>query len=62
LPLAVIFKVLGAAIFTTMLLVQLAIRHQLQSIEQETIDLPALRTALIGVQPDMDAAWDILYA
>ena len=59
LQLAVLFNVLGAAIFTTMLLVQLAIGHQLQSIDKEAIDLTALRTSLVGVQLGMDVAWDI---
>ena len=59
LQLAVLFNVLGAALFTTMLLVQLAIGHQLQSIDKETINLTSLRTALVGVQLGMDVAWDI---
>jgi hypothetical protein len=59
LQLAVMFNVLGAAIFTTMLLVQLAIGDQLQSIGKETINLTSLRTALVGVQLGMDVVWDI---
>ena len=59
LQLAVLFNVLGAAIFTTMLLVQLAIGYQLQSIGKETINLTSLRTAMVGVQLGMDVAWDI---
>ena len=59
LQLAVLFNGLGAALFTTMLLVQLAIGHQLQSIDKETINLTSLRTALVGVQLGMDVAWDI---
>jgi hypothetical protein len=62
LQLAVMFNVLGAAIFTTMLLVQLAIGHQLQSIDQGAINVTALRTSLIGVQLGMDVAWDIFIA
>jgi hypothetical protein len=59
LQLAVMFNIVGAAIFTTMLLVQLAIGYQLQSIGKEAINLTALRTALIGVQLGMDVAWDV---
>ena len=59
LQLAVLFNGLGAALFTTMLLVQLAIGHQLQSIDKETINLTSLRTALVGVQLGMDVAGDI---
>ena len=59
LQLAVLFNVLGAAIFTTMLLVQLAIGHQIQSIGEDAINLTTLRTSLIGVQLGMDVAWDI---
>jgi hypothetical protein len=59
LQLAVMFNIVGAAIFTTMLLVQLAIGYQLQSIDKEAINLTALRTALIGVQLGMDVAWDV---
>jgi hypothetical protein len=59
LQLAVLFNVLGAAIFTMMLLVQLAIGYQLQSIGKEAIDPTALRTAMIGVQLGLDVAWDI---
>jgi hypothetical protein len=59
LQLAVLFNTLGAAIFTTMLLVQLAIGHQLRSVEQGAMDLASLRTALVGVQLGMDVAWDV---
>lgn len=59
LQLAVLFNVLGAAIFTMMMLVQLAIYHQLQSIAKEPINLTSLRTAIVGVQLGMDVAWDI---
>jgi hypothetical protein len=59
LQLAVLFNVLGAAIFTLMLLVQLAIGHQIQSIGEEVQNLTALRTSLIGVQLGLDVAWDI---
>ena len=59
LQLAILFNVLGAAMFTTMLLVQLAIGHQLQSIDKEAINLTALRTSLVGVQLGMDVAWDV---
>ena len=59
LQLAVLFNVLGAAMFTTMLLVQLAIGHQLQAIDKDAINLTALRISLIGVQLGMDVAWDI---
>jgi hypothetical protein len=59
LQLAVMFNIVGAAIFTTMLLVQLAIGYQLQSTGKEAIDLTALRTALVGVQLGMDVAWDV---
>jgi hypothetical protein len=59
LQLAVLFNVLGAAIFTMMLLVQLAIGHQIQSIGEEVQNLTALRTSLVGVQLGLDVAWDI---
>jgi hypothetical protein len=59
LQLAVLFNVLGAAVFTMMLLVQLAIGHQIQSIGEEVQNLTALRTSLVGVQLGLDVAWDI---
>jgi hypothetical protein len=59
LQLAVLFNVVGAAIFTMMLLVQLSIGHQIQSIGQEAQNLTALRTSLVGVQLGLDVAWDI---
>jgi hypothetical protein len=59
LQLAVLFNILGAAIFTMMLLVQLAIGHQIQSIGEEVQNLTALRTSLVGVQLGLDVAWDI---
>ena len=59
LQLAVSFNVVGAAIFTTMLLVQLAINHQLHSVGNETTNPTSLRTAMVGVQLGMDVAWDI---
>lgn len=59
LQLAVLFNVLGASIFTMMLLVQLAIGYQMQSIGEEAQNLTALRTSLVGVQLGLDVAWDI---
>ena len=59
LQLAVLFNVLGAGIFTMMLLVQLAIGYQIQSLGEESQDLTTLRTSLVGVQLGMDVAWDI---
>ncbi len=59
LQLAVLFNVVGAAIFTMMLLVQLAIGHQIQSLGEEAQNLPALRTSLVGVQLGLDVAWDV---
>jgi len=59
LQLAVLFNVLGAAVFTMMLLVQLAVGHQIQSIGEEVQNLAALRTSLVGVQLGLDVAWDI---
>ena len=59
LQLAALFNILGAAIFTMMLLVQLAIGYQMQSLGEEAQNLATLRTSLIGVQLGMDVAWDI---
>jgi hypothetical protein len=59
LQLAVLFNVVGAAIFTMMLLVQLAVGYQIQSLGKEVQDLAALRTSLVGVQLGLDVAWDI---
>ncbi len=59
LQLAVLFNVLGAAIFTMMLLVQLAIGYQIQSLGEGVQNLTALRTSLVGVQLGLDVAWDI---
>ncbi|HLO16501.1 MAG TPA: hypothetical protein VK206_16835 [Anaerolineales bacterium] len=56
---AVLFNVLGAAIFTMMLLVQLAIGYQIQSLGEEAQNLTALRTSLVGVQLGLDVAWDV---
>ena len=57
--LAVMFNILGAATFTMMILVQLAIRSQIQSLGEETQNVAALRTSLVGVQLGLDVAWDI---
>ena len=59
LQLAALFNILGAVIFTMMLLVQLAIGYQMQSLGKEAQNLTTLRTSLIGVQLGMDVAWDI---
>jgi hypothetical protein len=59
LQLAVLFNGLGAATFTMMILVQLAIGHQIESLGEEAQNLTALRTALVGVQLGMDVAWDV---
>jgi len=59
LQLAALFNVLGAAIFTMMLLVQLAIGYQIQSLGEGVQNLTALRTSLVGVQLGLDVAWDI---
>jgi hypothetical protein len=42
-----------------MILVQLAIGHQIESLGEEAQNLTALRTALVGVQLGMDVAWDV---
>jgi len=42
-----------------MILVQLAIGHQIESLGEEAQNLTVLRTALVGVQLGMDVAWDI---
>jgi hypothetical protein len=57
--LAVLFNVVGAAIFTMMLLVQLTIGYQIQSVGEGVQNLTALRTSLIGVQLGLDVAWDV---
>jgi len=59
LQLAAMFNILGAAIFTMMLLVQLAIGYQIESLGEEAQNLTALRISLVGVQLGMDVAWDI---
>jgi hypothetical protein len=59
LQLAAMFNILGAATFTMMLLVQLAIGYQIQSLGEEAQNLTALRTSLVGVQLGLDVAWDI---
>jgi len=59
LQLAVIFNILGAATFTMMALVQLAVRYQIQSLGEGVENLAALRTSLVGVQLGLDIAWDI---
>jgi hypothetical protein len=59
LQLAVLFNVLGAAIFTMMLLVQLAIGYQIQSLGEEVQNLTTLRTSLVGVQLGLDVTWDV---
>ena len=59
LQLAAMFNIVGAAIFTMMVLVQLAIGYQIQSLGAEAQNLPALRTSLVGVQLGLDVAWDI---
>ena len=59
LQLATMFNILGAAAFTMMALVQLAIQYQLQSLGEGAENLAALRTSLVGVQLGLDVAWDI---
>lgn len=59
LQLAVLFNVLGAATFTMMILVQLAIGHQMESLSEEAQNLTGLRVSLVGVQLGLDVAWDI---
>lgn len=59
LQLAVLFNVLGAATFTMMILVQLAIGHQIESLSEEAQNLTGLRVSLVGVQLGLDVAWDI---
>ena len=59
LQLAAMFNILGAATFTMMLLVQLAIGYQMESIGEETQNLAAVRTSLVGVQLGLDVAWDV---
>jgi hypothetical protein len=59
LPLAVVFNVLGAAIFTIMGLVQLSVHHQVEALSQSH-DIPsALPGAVDAVQLGMDVAWDV---
>lgn len=59
LQLAVLFNVLGAATFTMMILVQLAIGRQMESLSEEAQNLTDLRVSLVGVQLGLDVAWDI---
>jgi hypothetical protein len=59
LQLALLFNVLGAAIFTMMILAQLAIQQQLQSVASAAENLSALRTSLNGVHLGLDVAWDV---
>ena len=59
LQLATMFNILGAAIFTMMVLVQLAIGYQIQSLPEGIENLTSLRTSLVGVQLGLDVAWDI---
>src|SRR5512147_2832617 len=47
LQLAALFNVVGAATFTMMVLVQLAVGYQIQSIGEESINLAALQTSLV---------------
>lgn len=56
---ATMFNILGAATFTMMALVQIAVRFQIQSLGEEAQNLNALRTSLVGVQLGLDVAWDI---
>jgi len=59
LQLAVVFNVLGAAIFTLMGLVQLSIHFQMETLSQSS-DIPAaLPAAMNSVQLGMDVAWDV---
>ena len=59
LQLATMFNILGAAIFTMMGLVQLAIGYQIQSLPEGIRDLTTMRTSLVGVQLGLDVAWDV---
>ena len=59
LQLAVLFNIVGAAIFTMMLLVQLAVGYQIESTGENVQNLVSLRTALVGVQLGLDVAWDV---
>jgi len=57
--LAVIFNVLGAAIFTMMGLVQLSVHYQIDILSQSG-DIPAsLFPAVDAVQLGLDVAWDV---
>jgi hypothetical protein len=56
---AVMFNVLGAAIFTMMGLVQLAVRYQIRTVGENNPIPPALPGAMVGVQLGLDVAWDI---
>ena len=59
LQLATMFNILGAAIFTMMVLVQLAVGYQIQSLGEGFENLTILRTSLVGVQLGLDVAWDV---
>ena len=59
LQLATMFNILGAAIFTMMVLVQLAIGFQIQSLGEGVENVTTLRASLVGVQLGLDVAWDI---
>lgn len=59
LQLAVIFNVLGAAIFTMMGLVQLSVHYRIEVLSQSS-DIPAaLATTVDAVQLGLDVAWDV---
>jgi hypothetical protein len=59
LQLATAFNVLGAAIFTMMGLVQLAIGRQIETVGAGQAVPPALPGTLVGVQLGLDVAWDV---
>jgi len=62
LQLAVVFNVLGAAIFTMMGLVQLSVNFQIETLSQSA-DIPsALPAAVDAVQLGLDVAWDVFIA
>jgi hypothetical protein len=59
LQLAVVFNVLGAAIFTMMGLVQLSVHYQIQVLSQSSEIPAAFATTVDAVQLGLDVAWDV---
>jgi len=59
LQLAVVFNVLGAAIFTMMGLVQLSVHSQIETLSQSSEIPSALPAAVDAVQLGLDVAWDV---